>query len=109
MDQNYNKLVRDLIPDKIKANGEIPFTRILNDEEFKKELERKLYEEYLEVISSSGKDRLEEIADMLEVLKYLVKIENSSLEEVMNIGLKKNELRGSFEKRIYLERVRTKE
>lgn len=109
MDQNYNKLVRDLISNKIKANGEIPFIRILNDEEFKKELESKLYEEYLEVISSSGKDRLEEIADMLEVLKYLAKIENSSLEEVMNIGLKKNELRGSFEKRIYLERVRTKE
>lgn len=37
---SYNKLVRDNIPDIIKNNGEIPITRILNDDEYKIELEK---------------------------------------------------------------------
>ena len=64
----YNKLVRDNIPEIIKSNGETPITRILDDEEYKKELERKLLEEYNEVLESSGDDRMEELADMLEVM-----------------------------------------
>ena len=64
--EKYNKLVRDKIPSIITNNGEIPVTRILNDEEYKTELERKLYEEYQEVINSKDKDRLEELADMIK-------------------------------------------
>ena len=41
MGKIYNKLVRDKIPDIIKNNGEEPITRILNYEEYKKELEKK--------------------------------------------------------------------
>lgn len=46
MERIYNKLVRDNIPNIIKEKGETPITRILNDNEYKKELENKLYEEY---------------------------------------------------------------
>ncbi len=86
MEQIYNKLVRDKIPEIIKSNGEKPITRILTDEEFKAELEKKLNEEYLEVINATGKDRIEELADMVEVIKYLAKLENSTLEEVVAIA-----------------------
>ena len=64
MEQVYNKLVRDKIPEIIESNNEVPITRILNDKEYKVELERKLYEEYREVIGASGMDRIEELADM---------------------------------------------
>ena len=76
-------MVRDKIPEIIKSNGEEPITRILTDEEYKVELEKKLNEEYQEVLNATGKDRIEELADMLEIIKYLAKLENSTLEEVI--------------------------
>ena len=60
MERTYNKLVRDRIPDIIFSNNETPVTRILNDAEYKKALEEKLYEEYEEVLSSDGCNRCEE-------------------------------------------------
>ena len=101
----YNKLVRDNIPEIIKNNGELPITTILDDNSYKKELENKLYEEYLEVIESSGKERIEELADMLEIIKALAKLENSSLEEVIEVSNEKVKKRGAFDKKIYLEKV----
>ena len=105
MEQIYNKLVRDKIPDKIKSNGETPITKVLNDEEFKTELEKKLLEEYNEVMNATGMDRLEELADMLEVMKHLAKLENATLKDILKISEKKNEKRGSFEQKIFLEKV----
>ncbi len=103
--QIYNKLVRDKIPEIILSNGEEPITRILNDEEYKIELEKKLLEEYKEVIESSGKNRLEELADMLEVIRALASIENKDLNDIINIADEKNIKRGSFKEKIYLEKV----
>lgn len=40
MERIYNKLVRDKIPVIIKNNGETPVIKILNTEEYKKELEK---------------------------------------------------------------------
>ncbi len=105
MDKIYNKLVRDKIPDIIKGNGENPIIKVLNEDEYKKELEKKLYEEYNEVLSASGQDRLEELADMLEVIAALAKIEGKTLEDVSLIAHQKVLKRGSFNNRIYLEKV----
>lgn len=105
MERIYNKLVRDNIPDIIIGNEEKPITRILNDIEYKKELEKKLYEEYSEVIVSSGKDRLEELADMLEVIKALANLENKNLDDIISIADEKNKKRGAFNNKIFLEKV----
>ena len=60
MEKIYNKLVRDNIPDIIKKDNCIPYTRVLSDEEYKLELERKLYEEYKEVLEAKeSSDRVE--------------------------------------------------
>ena len=103
--EKYNKLVRDKIPNIITNNGEIPVTRMLNDEEYKIELERKLYEEYQEVINSKDKDRLEELADMIEVIKALASLEGKNLQDIILIAEQKREKRGGFKDKIYLERV----
>ena len=103
---SYNKLVRDKIPEIIKNNNETPITRILSDEEYKVELEKKLLEEYQEVIASSGKDRLEELADMLEVMIALASLDDATLEDIIKIADKKRNKRGGFKEKIFLESVK---
>lgn len=103
---SYQKLVRDKIPEIIEANGEIPIIRKLDDVEYKQELEKKLYEEYLEVIDSSCSNRIEELADMVEVIKYLAKLEDKTLEDVIEVAREKSEKRGAFDKKIYLEGIK---
>ena len=105
MEQIFNKLVRDNIPDIIIKNGGKPYTRLLTDSEFRIELIKKLNEEYNEVINSSGKERIEELADMIEVIKYLAICEGSTLEEVINVSNEKALKRGAFDKRIFLEKT----
>ena len=108
MERIYNKLVRDNIPNIIKNNGEIPVIKVLDRSEYKKALESKLYEEYKEVIASSGNDRLEELADMLEVIKSLAILENKNLNDIILLAEQKSSKRGSFKERIFLEKVITK-
>ena len=99
---SYNKLVRDKIPDIIKSNGEEPIVKILLFDEYKRELERKLQEELNETVEASGIDRIEELADMLEVMISLAKLENKTLDDIIDYCNKKHEKRGGFQKRLYL-------
>ncbi len=101
----YNKLVRDNIPNIIKAKGEEPIIKVLDDKTYKKELEKKLCEEYEEVLEASGEERVEELADMLEIIKALAKLENKTLDDVIECANIKAEKRGAFEKKIFLEKV----
>lgn len=102
----YNKLVRDRIPEIIENDGEIPFVRTLNDSEFKRELERKLLEEYNEVLSAGNREeRLEELADMLEIITALSLMENSNLETVISIMEEKRKKKGGFSKKIFLQKT----
>ena len=105
MERTYNKLIRDNIPDIIISKQEKPVTRILSDEEYKKALEDKLYEEYEEVISAGGNDRCEELADMIEVIRSLAKLENKTLEDIIRLAEEKRADRGGFDNKIYLEKV----
>ena len=102
MEKTFNKLVRDKIPEIIENNNEIPTTRILNDEEYKSELLKKLLEEYNEVINANSNEILEELADMLEVIDAIAKNENKTLDDIISIKNIKKEKRGGFEKKILL-------
>jgi len=106
MEKIYNKLVRDNIPDIIHNDGEKPITRILSNEEYKQELEKKLFEEYQEVLNATtSKERIEELADMLEIIISLAKLESKTLDDVVEVAKTKRLKRGGFEKRIYLEKI----
>ena len=106
MEKIYNKLVRDKIPEIIENDGETPEVRVLNDNEYKKELEKKLKEEYEEVLlAKDKKERLEELADMLEVIRTLALLEDEDIQSVINIMDKKREKRGGFTKKLFLEKT----
>lgn len=107
MEENYNKLVRDNIIDIIKNNGEEPIYSILDDSSYIDCLEKKLYEEYLEVLDSSFDDRIEELADMLEVIEALACTCGKSLDDVLIVKNNKKNKRGGFENKIFLEKVLT--
>lgn len=103
---SYNKLVRDKIPDIIKANGEEPIIKTLSDYEYRIELEKKLKEELIETLDASGTDRIEEMGDMLEVMICLAKLEEHSLNDIISACNEKRKKCGSFNKKIYLNGVR---
>ena len=99
---SYKKLVRDKIPEIIEKNNETPITRILNDEEYLKELNIKMQEELKEYLESGD---VEELADLEEVLRAILDVKKISLEEFEEIRNKKVQKRGAFKERIYLEGV----
>ena len=95
----YNKLVRDKIPQIIEENGGKAEMRILSDEEYRSFLEAKLDEE----VGEYHRDKnAEELADILEVVYALAEAIGCPKAELMDIYRRKHEVRGGFEKRIFL-------
>ena len=106
MERVFNKLVRDNIPDIIANNGEESVTRILTDEEYKAELYKKILEEANEVISSKTSDEtIEELADVLEIIKSIAELNGKKIDDVVEVAKQKRLKRGGFEKRIFLEKT----
>ena len=103
--KEYNKLVRDKIPEIIEASGKSCSIRCLGLEEYAVALEQKLNEEVAEYQSDKN---LEELADILEVLQALCVSKGYSLEELELLRKEKAIERGGFENRIFLEYVACK-
>ena len=99
MKRNYNKLVRDRIPDIIRNNGGQCTTRKLDVEEYKKELVNKLYEEIEEFNEAWDEIKL---ADILEVLHAIADVKDYEMMHIDYLRMKKKEKRGGFEGRILL-------
>lgn len=95
----YNKLVRDNIPEIILNNGEIPKVRTLSDDEFLKELEKKLVEEINEYILSKDET---ELADIAEVLFAICRARNISEDRLLELRESKNAKNGAFNRKIFL-------
>ena len=102
----YNKLVRDAIPEVIQKTGKEYSIRILEEEEYKSEVKKKLGEELVEYKeANTNEEAIEELADILELLHTATKIHGSSFEELEKVRQAKDEKRGGFEKRIFLIEV----
>ena len=100
--KTYNKLVRDKIPEIVKNNGGEPKTRILNESEYLDELNKKLQEEVTEYLESGA---VEELADIEEVLRAILKAKKVEQNDFENIRLSKVQKRGAFDDKIFLESV----
>ena len=97
----YNKLVRDNIEEIMISKGAKPVTRILSDEEYLTELNKKLLEEVNEYLESED---IEELADIKEVFLAIIEAKQISNDNLEEIRLNKVKKRGAFKKRLFLEK-----
>ena len=100
------KLVRNKVPDLIKKSNRTPVTRVLQMEEFRNALKEKIFEEVEEFFTADDqRQRVEEMADILEVLKSLCETHAIFIGEVINVAKNKREKRGDFSEKIFLEGI----
>lgn len=103
MKYTYNKLVRDKIPSNINAKpGKKATYRVMSDEEYLKELNRKVLEEAKEFIEEN---EIEELADVTEVIESIMRVKGITWEQVRIVQEEKRSKKGGFQDRLYLEYV----
>lgn len=96
----YNKLVRDKIPEGINNSHEKSCNwKTLNNEDYLKELDKKLIEEANEFIVEHN---VEELGDLMEVIFSIMEVRNISKEQVEEQRINKKNKKGGFENKIYL-------
>ena len=98
----YHKLVRDLIPEIVEADGKTCVCETLSDKEYLCLLNQKLNEELAEYQESKS---LEELADLLEVMQDVVKARGCTMEQLESLRAEKAAKRGGFEKKLLLKEV----
>ena len=97
-----DKLIRDKLPQIMRASGIQVFERAMEKDEYLKRLKDKLLEEAKEVIASgSEKEMREELADLLEVMLSLAKAYGMELADIQQAAAQKREDKGGFDNRIY--------
>ena len=102
----YHKLVRDKIPEIIEKSGKSCNYSTLAEGEYLTLLDQKLHEELNEYQESKS---LEELADLLEVIRAVAVARGGTLEELEAVRARKAKERGAFAKRILLTEVRQEE
>ena len=99
MRKNYDKAVRDKIPDIIKESGNSCNTKKLSNDEFLPELEKKLREEVEEYLVSKS---VEELADAIEVIYRIAELKGTSKEKLEMLREEKASKRGKFNENLFL-------
>ncbi len=103
--KEYNKLVRDRIPEIIERAGKIARWRQLNDDEFREALRAKVVEEAIELLEADDNGIRTELADLAEVFDAVLHAYGVSEAELSVIRAKRNAERGAFKTRTFLESV----
>lgn len=97
--KKFNKLVRDKILEIIEKEGKSVKSKILNDEEYRAELNKKLQEEVKEYLEDNN---VEELADIVEVVYGILNSMDVSVEEFEKIRQAKVNKKGAFQDKIFL-------
>lgn len=98
----YNKLVRDKIPEIILKSGKRAVCRTLSDEDYLKTLDEKLIEEMKEYQESKNPD---ELADLIEVIYAAAQARGTSIEGLEHFRANKAKDRGVFQNKVFLKQV----
>ncbi|OGY23507.1 MAG: hypothetical protein A2172_04845 [Candidatus Woykebacteria bacterium RBG_13_40_15] len=98
----YNKLVRDKIPEIIKKSNLKPVTHKAGKKEFEQKLIEKLAEEIEEFKRNSS---VEELADLLEIIYAICDLKGIDKRKIELIRQKKANEKGAFKKKTILERT----
>jgi predicted house-cleaning noncanonical NTP pyrophosphatase (MazG superfamily) len=98
------KLVRDNIPEMIRASGRTPAVNVLGMEAFETALRAKIIEEASELrAAANGMEICAEAADVLEAVIALAAYHGFSLNDVAKEANRRRDERGGFIKRYWLE------
>ena len=101
--QEFNKLVRDRVPELIRRRGERVRTAQLDERAFERALREKLVEEACELLDAKDVGAIVgEIADMKEVIEELMHRLKASKQELKEQRAKKRRELGGFKKGIVL-------
>lgn len=106
--KRYGKLVRDNIPAIIRADGAVPNVRVMDTDEYRRELCYKLIEEAEEVRKAADafKDELpKELADVLEVVYAIITEYGFSGADIERIRAERLAQRGGFTQKVFLDSV----
>lgn len=102
----YNKLVRDNIPDFHQKNGHIVKGRTISGDELLSALCRKLHEEADGVEAAlSREEPIEEVGDVQQIINDLCALQDISSEELKAAMQAKAARKGGFQKGEYIEVV----
>jgi predicted house-cleaning noncanonical NTP pyrophosphatase (MazG superfamily) len=100
------KLVRDRIPEIIRASGAEPVTYRADVAEYQRRLREKLLEEVDEFLAADGATAVEELADILEVVYALAAELGATREDLETTRATKATERGVFTDRVIWTGVR---
>lgn len=98
----YMKLIRDKIPEIISRSGKKYEVEVMSNQDFQEALLNKLVEEAREAQTSKKGKLMIELADLLEVIDVIIKENNFSKEDVIELQNKRREDRGGFDMRYRL-------
>jgi predicted house-cleaning noncanonical NTP pyrophosphatase (MazG superfamily) len=98
----YDKIVRDRIPEIIEKSGAKYDIEILTDEKALLYLEKKLQEELDEYYKNKNVD---ELADIMEVIEAIAERKGYAFGRLLSLKEEKRKARGGFEKNILLKRT----
>lgn len=102
MRKEYNKLVRDRIPEIIRQSGNQCEVAIMSEVELTQALREKLIEEAQEAAGANPQDLVSELADLQEVIDAILAVYGIEHEAVVTEQQRKRSERGGFERRLRL-------
>ena len=102
MRREYNKLVRDRIPEIIQNSGKRCQVETLSETEYRQALLEKLVEEAQEARQAGAGDLVTEMADLQEVIAAVLAAWQISPEQVQQVQRQRHLERGGFERRLQL-------